>query len=442
MQRQSIINPGRRQSNGRSVRLTLALIAGIVALSVPAAFAADWPSIYGPNADSTSSQTGLLRVWPDAGPTVLWTVPLGSGFGGPAISNGKVYLLDRNEEVGDTLRVLELSSGKELWTFAYGAPGSFMFAGSRTTPTVDGEHVYTTGPLGDLYAINTKTHKPVWHRNIWTEFGGGELPRWAIVQNPLIYGDLLIVAPQTAEAGVVAYDKLTGELRWKSAPLSGAAGYVSPMIVKVDGEDHLVMVTAAVGQGRTARDGSVNGLDPLTGAIRWTYMNWQCPIPVPQPVDAGDGRVLITGGYGAGSAMIQIRRSGDDRYSVTELFKNADFGAHTHAPILHEDHFYAQFTTNSRADGLVAMSMDGEVKWKTDRQPAFVRGGAILADDLLLTSDGNTKLYLVDPDPTGFRPLASTVVLERGDNWAPLALVDGKLLIRGQQELICLLVAQ
>ena len=88
------------------------------------------------------------------------------------------------------------------------------------------------------------------------------------------------------------------------------------------------------------------------------------------------------------------------------------------------------------------MSMDGEVKWKTDRQPAFVRAHAILVDDLLLTSDGNTKLYLVDPDPTGFRPLASTVVLERGDNWAPLALVDGKLFIRGQQELICLLVAQ
>ena len=440
MQRQRSINSGRRPSRGRSVKHALALMAGIVALSVPTAFAADWPWIYGPNADSTSGQSGLLRVWPETGPTVLWKVPLGSGFGGPAISDGKVYLLDRDEEVGDTLRVLELSSGRELWTFAYGAPGSFMFAGSRTTPTVDGEHVYTTGPLGDLYAISTKTRKPVWHKNIWTDFGGGELPRWSVVQHPLIYGDLVIVAPQTTEAGVVAYDKLTGELRWTSTPLSGVAGYVSPMIVKVDGEDHLVMVTAAIGSGRTSRDGSVNGLDPLTGAIRWTYLNWQCVIPVPQPVDAGDGRVLITGGYGAGSAMIQVRKTGDDRYTVTELFKNLDFGAHTHAPILHEDHFYAQFTTNTRADGLVAMSMDGEVTWKTDRQPAFVRGGAILADGLLLASDGNTKLYLIDPDPTAFRPLASTVVLKGGDNWAPLALVDGKLLIRGQEELICLLV--
>ena len=105
----------------------------------------------------------------------------------------------------DTLRVLDLKSGKELWTFAYDAPGAFMFAGSRTTPTVDSGHVYTVGPMGDLHAISVKTRKPAWRANVWKDFGGGtELPRWAIVQNPLIHGDLLIVAPQTPDVGVVA----------------------------------------------------------------------------------------------------------------------------------------------------------------------------------------------------------------------------------------------
>ena len=88
------------------------------------------------------------------------------------------------------------------------------------------------------------------------------------------------------------------------------------------------------------------------------------------------------------------------------------------------------------------MGIDGKVKWKTDQQPPFVRGGSILADGLLLTTDGNTKLYLVEPNPAGFKPLASAVVLEQGDNWAPLALVDGKLLIRGQKQLKVLQVAQ
>jgi outer membrane protein assembly factor BamB len=416
-----------------------ALIAGV---SFGSAFAADWPEAYGPRRDNTSEQKGVLRAWPEAGPKTLWTLPLGAGFGGAAVSDGKVYLLDRDEKVGDTLRVLDLASGKELWTFAYDAPGSFMFPGSRTTPTLDGDFVYTCGPIGDLYAISTKTKQPVWHKNIWKDFGGGELPRWAIVQHPLIYGDLLIVAPQTSQAGVVAYDKRTGELRWKSAPLSGTTGYVSPALARIAGEDQLVMVMASIGRGRTARDGSVNGIDPRSGRVLWTYTGWQCPIPVPPAVDAGEGRLLVTGGYSAGSAMIQVRKAKDGSYSVTELFKNPDFGSHTQPPTLYKDHFYSHYTINERSDGLVAMGMDGQVKWKTERQPPFVRGGSVLADGLLLTTDGDTKLYLVEPDPSAFRPLASATVLETGDNWAPLALVEGMLLVRGQKQLKCLQVAQ
>ena len=423
------------------MRHTLGVVA-MVALSVTGASASDWPWAYGPRRDNSSDQKGLLRSWPQAGPEVLWSVPVNAGFGGPAISEGKVYLLDRDEKVGDKLRVFDLATGKELWSFAYDAPGGFMFAGSRTTPTVDGERVYISGPLGDLYCISTKTQKPVWHKNIWKDFGGGELPRWAVVPHPLVYGDLLIVAPQTPQTGVVAYDKLTGALKWQSPALSGNAGYVSPSVIKVAGEDHIVMVTASVGRGRTAKDGSVNGLDPKTGKVLWTYTNWQCPIPVPQPVDAGSGRVLVTGGYSAGSAMFKVEKKADGSYAATELFKNPDFGSHTQPPILYNQHFYSHYTINERSDGLVAMDMEGQVRWKTDQQPPFVRGGSILADGLLLTTDGSTKLYLVEPNPEGFKPLASAVVLEAGDNWAPLALVDGKLLVRGQKELKTLRVAQ
>jgi outer membrane protein assembly factor BamB len=247
---------------------TVKVVTIMIAFSVTPAFAADWPWLFGPRRNNTSDQKGLLRTWPQEGPKVLWTVPMAVGFGGPAVLGGNVYLLDRDEKVGDTLRVLDLASGEELWTFAYEAPGSFMFAGSRTTPTVEGELVYTVGPMGDLYATSTKTGKPAWHKNIWRDFGGGaELPRWGIVQNPLIHGDLLIVAPQTPEVGVAAYDKLTGALKWKSAALSGIPGYVTPSIVKVAGDDHLVMITGAAGRGRNAKDGSVNGLDPRSGKV-------------------------------------------------------------------------------------------------------------------------------------------------------------------------------
>jgi len=418
------------------------LIALLVTVSVAYAVAADWPGYLGPRRDGTSAETGLLRTWPKEGPTVLWTVPVGIGYGGPVVVGGKVYLLDRDDTVGDKLRCLDFASGKELWSFTYEAPGKFDHPGSRTTPTVDGGNVYVSGPLGDLYCISTTTHKPVWNKNVWKDFGGGQLPMWALTQNPLIYRNLVIVASQTSQTSVVAYDKLTGELKWKSPVLSGSAGYVSPSLVKVGGDDHLVMIMSSKGFGRSAGGGSVAGLDPLSGTVLWTYGNWQCGIPVPHAVDAGDGRILITGGYSAGAAMIKVHRAADGTYGVTELFKNVNFGAHTQPPILYKDHFYAQYTINERSDGLVCMTLDGQIKWKTGDDPSFNKGGAVLADGLLFSVDGNKLLYLIEPDPSGFKPLASAELLEPGENWAPIALADGKLLIRDQKNLKCLAVAQ
>ena len=129
-------------------------------------------------------------------------------------------------------------------------------------------------------------------------------------------------------------------------------------------------------------------------------------------------------------------------YGVKELFKNPDFGSHTQPPILYNDNFYSQYTINERSDGLVCMGMDGKVRWRTGENPPFVRGGAILADGHLLATDGNTKLYLIEPNPSGFKPLASAGLLQSGENWAPLALSDGKLLIRDHRNLKCVAVGQ
>lgn len=110
--------------------------------------------------------------------------------------------------------------------------------------------------------------------------------------------------------------------------------------------------------------------------------------------------------------------------------------------MLHNGHFYAQYTINERSDGLVSMSMDGKVNWRTQEAPPFVRGRAVLADGLLLATDGSTKVYLIEPSPTGIKPLASAELLQPGETWAPLALADGKRLIRDQRNLKCLAVDQ
>jgi len=411
--------------------------------------AQDWPQYLGPSRNSMSPQKGILRTWPQQGPEVLWTAEIGIGYGRPVVKDGKAYLLDRDDKVGDKLRCFDLTTGKELWNFAYDAPGSVMFPGSRSVPAIDGNRIYTSGPYGNLYCVDINTHKAIWNTNLWTDFGGGEIPKWAISQCPLVYGDLVIVASQAPQAGVVAYDKLTGKVKW-STPSIGPTGYVSPAIVKVGKEDHVVMITASAGRGESASGGKVVGINPLTGKILWEYTNWQCAIPAPSAVDAGEGRMLIAGGYNAGSAMIKVAKNGDVAYNVTELYKNAEFGAHTQPPVLFNGNFYAQYSTNERKDGLVCMSIDGQVKWKTMRAPLFDKGGLIIAEGLLLATDGASKLYLIEPDATAFKPLASAEVLKgaSGDqknsnqNWAPLALADGKLLIRDQSRLMCVKIAK
>jgi hypothetical protein len=200
------------------------------------------------------------------------------------------------------------------------------------------------------------------------------------------------------------------------------------------------MITASEGRGASASGGKVIGLNPLTGKVMWEYANWQCGIPIPNVVEAGDNKFLVSGGYQAGSAMIKVDKKADGSYGVTELYKNADFGTHTQPPILYNGNFYVQFTNNERKDGMVCMSMDGQIKWKTGRAPLFDKGGMILADGLILSTDGSKKLYLIQPDPAAFKPVSSVELMKEGQNWAPLALVDGKLLIRDQSRLMCVKV--
>jgi len=429
--------------------------------------AQDWPQYGGPDRNSISSEKGLLKSWPETGPEVLWRVDVGIGYGGPVIKDGKVYLLDRNDKEGDKMRCFDLNSGAELWKFEYAAAGEVQFPGSRSVPAVDDHVVYSCGPYGDLYCVDINTHKAVWNANVWTDFGGVPgnekgsdgrgpegFPTWAISQCPLIYGDLVILASQAPEAGVVAYNKNTGELKWKTANL-GPTGYVSPTIVKIDGQDHLVMVTASGGgRGQDPIPGNVVGMEPLTGKIIWKFNNWLCRIPIPMAVDAGDNKLLITGGYELGAMMIQVEKRADGTYDTKELFRTEEFGDQTKTPIFYEGYFYGEYGTNNKRDGLSCMNMDGEIMWKTKREPDFNKGSMIIADGVMLATDGAKTLYLIDPSPEGFKPISKAEILadqEGGDersarfgtqNWAPIALSGGKLLIRDQKQLLCLKVGE
>jgi hypothetical protein len=159
------------------------------------------------------------------------------------------------------------------------------------------------------------------------------------------------------------------------------------------------------------------------------------------------------GGYEHGALMIQVEKMADGSYGAKELFKTVEFGDQTKPPVFHNGYFYAQYGTNNRRDGMACMDMNGQVMWKTKRDPDFNKGSMILAEGLILATDGARRLFLIEPDPTAFKPIASAELLVAApaegmsarfgtQNWAPIALADGKLLMRDQSRMICVKVAE
>jgi outer membrane protein assembly factor BamB len=431
------------------------IIIALIITFCPAITAQDWPQYLGPGRNSISPQKGLLRSWPEKGPEVLWWVNIGLGYGGPVVKAGRIYLLDRNDGVCDIMRCFNLQTGEELWRFSYDAPGTLPFPGSRSVPIVDDQYVYSCGTNGDLYCIDIRTHQPVWNKNVWTDFGGEKLPTWGISQCPVIYGDLLVVASQAPQAGVVAYNRLTGGLVWKS-PNLGTISYSSPKVVKIYGEDQIVMITSSIpgrGDNKTVMGDAV-GIDPRTGEILWKYSNWDCGAQAPCAVDAGDNRLLITGELRA--TMIKVNRKTDGSFETSEIFTTEEFGDETKTPLLLNGYFYAMHRTVSKREGLVCMNMNGEIMWKTKRSPNFDFGSMVFADGLLLATDGFKTLHLIEPDPTAFKAISKVELLGEGGSWiegwaseigstqnyAPIALADGKLLIRDQYRMLCVKVAK
>lgn len=415
---------------------TMVVLAGMaVAALAGSALGGDWPQFLGPDRNAMSKETGLARSWPAGGPKVLWTTKTGLGFGGAAIVGKEVFILDRDAGGRqDVLRCLSLEDGKELWSYAYDARGPFSHDGSRSVPAVDADNVYTVGPLGDLYCVSRTTHKPVWNKQLLREFGGRK-PMWVCSQSPLLYKDMIVVAPQGTKAAIVAFNRKDGTVKWQSPAVGQGLSYSSPQLITVGGVDQIAMV---VGKGRGSM---VAGVDASNGKLLWTYEGWSCRIAIPTVMNIGDGRLFITGEYGAGSAMIKITHSGSTS-KVTELYKTDICGSQIHQPLLHEGHLYMHSNGNSRRDGMLCMTLDGKPKWKSRRDPNFQRGGLILADGLIFSIDGvSGDLHLIKPDPTGLKIISKVNMLGGREIWAPLSLSNGKLIIRDQRQIKCLDVA-
>ncbi len=430
--------------------LTLAAVAfstTLFNLNIASAAPSEWPGFLGPNRDGTSNETGLAKKWSKAGPNELWKLDVGDGFGGAAIVGSDVYILDRPDTDHEILKCIDFKSGKVKWQHRYSTTKvKLPHAGSRSTPTVDGDFIYTYGRLANLVCVNRKTRKEAWSRDLMKDYGFQSTSRWGFSASPLVVGDIVIVPAHDQGGGhLVGVNKKNGKTVWERKDIGGAH-YVSPRIYEIHG------IKQAITFGKIGSDGGrFTSVDPKTGKQLWQYNGYFNKIMIPMPTNMGDGRLFITGGYGCGSVMIRINKRGNN-YSIKELFRIDDEGSQMHQAHLHDGHLYVNWNTNENLKkgkkhlgGLACLDPDsGKILWRTGEDPSFERGPLLFADGMIIILDGELgELALVDPSPGGYNELARAKVFTklkpRGNKiWAAMALKDGKLIVRSQTELKCL----
>ena len=291
-----------------AIRTRIVLIwMGLTLASAGMVRADDWPQWLGPQRDGVWRETGIVEKFPASGPPVKWRTPIGEGYSGPAVSQGKVVITDRilakgatnpddpfskNKRVDGTERVvcLDEATGKILWKHEYECPYQLSYAaGPRTTPVIAGGKVYALGAMGDLFCLDLNSGNVVWSKNLAKEYKM-DVQLWGYSGHPLVDGDRLICLVGGKGSTAVAFNKDTGKEIWRALSAKDP-GYAPPMIYEIDGKRQLIIWHPE----------SVNSLDPVTGNLYWTQQYGKrkfikANLTIPTPRIDGD-RLFLTAFY-------------------------------------------------------------------------------------------------------------------------------------------------
>lgn len=391
-----------------------------------------WPQFLGPNRDGHAPAGPFRTDWDKRPPKQVWSAPVGGGFSSFAVVGGKLYTQDRQ---GSTERVLcfDASTGASLWQHTYSASyeGIGYDAGPRATPTVEGSRVYVVGASGQVMCLDTEADQPrvVWQRDMVRDFEG-RVPQWGYAGSPLLDGENVIVQPGGRKGAVAALDKRTGEVRWTAG--TNPAGYSSPTAASIHG---VRCVFALTGDALLClrSDGT------LMGSYAWPTQH-QGNIATPQVLD---DYVFISAAYGTGCALLRLKPDGD-RLRLEPVYskRNKPLRTHHGTAVAVGRHLYGFDGTNDDARLTCFSLIDGTPveNWAAPRR---VRNGKIIAVGghlVIQTQDG--ELILVEATPEEYRPVASVPLGFAGQqNWASPVLVDGRLYVRGPDQIVCLNVA-
>jgi outer membrane protein assembly factor BamB len=387
---------------------TVALLA--LASQAMAQTAAIWPQWRGPNRDGISKETGLLKQWPAEGPPLVWKAGgAGRGYSSFSISDGKLFTMGLR---GDREFVIafDVATGKEAWA----TPNGSAFRndrgdGPRGTPTIDGDRLYALGGNGQLSALEVKTGKIVWTKNVLKEFGGSNIT-WGISESPLVLGNKVLVNPGGPNASIVALNKTDGSVIWKSQ--SDRAGYSSAIPVEINGATQVVFFTSERAVGLDAKD----------GRLLWEYARPANNVAnVATPIVRAN-RVFISSDYGTGGGVVEIKPDN----KAQEIWFTKDMRNHHSSSVLIGDYLYG-FSSAI----LTAIQFDtGEIAW---RDRSVGKGSLVYADGNLYCFSENGVVGLVEATPAGYKEKGRFRIPQDSlPTWTHPVVAGGRLYLRDQ----------
>ena len=380
---------------------------------------ANWPQWRGPNRDGISKETGLLKQWPAEGPPLVWKASgAGRGYSSFSVANGRLYTMGLRGD-REFVVAFDVATGKEAWSTPHGSAfRNDRGDGPRGTPTIDGDRLYALGGSGDLSCLEARTGKIVWSKNVLREFGGSNI-QWGISESPLVLGNKVLVNAGGRNASIVALNKESGAVIWKSQ--SDEAGYSSAIPLEINGRTQVVFFTAQRALGLAAND----------GRLLWEYGRPSNNVAnVATPVARGN-RVFISSDYGTGGGVIEIKADG-----AQEIYFTKDMRNHHSSSVLVGDHLYG-FSSAI----LTAMRFDtGEIAW---RDRSVGKGALVYADGHLYCFSENGVVGLVEATPAGYREKGRfRIPQDNLPTWSHPVVAGGRLYLRDQDTIYAFDVKQ
>ena len=343
------------RAGSKNSRALLTYLCAIVIGSLTGAQAADWPEFGGPNRNAISSETGLLKEWPEGGPQLLWSAEgIGAGFSSAVIANGTVYVTGQVGEQ-EALTAFDLA-GKQKWQVPYGGVSDKWPKDARSTPTVEGDSVYVISGAGVVACLDAASGLAKWSVEARNEFGG-KPGNWTTAECPLLVDDKVIYTPAGDQTTVVALNKSTGKTVWTSAPVNDASAYVSPICIERGGKQQIIAVTAKWILGVDAADGKILWkveYGKLANAEKANGIN--CCSPVYH-----DGKVYVTAGYDHGSVQLQLSEDGTEAKVVWE---DQTLDCHHGGVVLLDGYLYGANWINNGTGNWICLDWNtGQVKY-------------------------------------------------------------------------------